>query len=274
MRMEATFWGVRGSISCSSPEYVVYGGNTACVELDIDGRTVIIDAGSGIRALGESLMRRGISRMSLLISHTHWDHICGFPFFYPAFRENSFLSIYASRLPDGSTARQVFETQMSAPFFPLPMHMVPSVLHFHDFDAPSEFTICDGAVNVKTCPLNHPNGATGYRLDYKGKSLAYISDTEHRADGSDADLVEFIRDADLMIYDAMYTPREYPHFIGWGHSTWEEALRLTRLANVKKTALFHHSPAHDDRTMAKIEKEASKADSRLFTARDGLKVEI
>lgn len=117
MPVKVTFWGVRGSIPCCSAEHTVYGGNTSCVEVNLDGETVIIDAGSGIRALGISLAKRKINRMTLLISHTHWDHICGFPFFYPAFQETSDLNIYAARLPNGQTAEEVFDMLMSAPFF-------------------------------------------------------------------------------------------------------------------------------------------------------------
>ena len=268
MPVEVTFWGVRGSIPCCSAEHTIYGGNTSCVEVNLDGRTVVFDAGSGIRSLGMDLARRGVSDVTLLVSHTHWDHICGFPFFYPAFQKTSNLNIYAARLPDGQTAEQVFGVLMSEPFFPLPMHMIPSVLHFHDFKACDSFDLFDGRAALQTCNLVHPNGSIGYRLNFQGKSISYISDYEHcAADGIDG-LVDFVAGSDLMVFDAMYTPEEYEVFKGWGHSTWEQAVNLTRSANVKRTALFHHSPSHTDAQMRLIERDACAADPRVFAARE------
>lgn len=269
MPVKITFWGVRGSIPCCSAEHTVYGGNTSCVEVDLDGETVVIDAGSGIRALGISLAKRLINRVTMLVSHTHWDHICGFPFFYPAFQETASLNIHAARLPNGQTAEEVFGVLMSEPFFPLPMHMIPSVLHFHDFKPSESFSLFDGRAALRTRPLTHPNGATGYRLDYQGKSVSYISDYEHSSPAGVAELADFVADSDLMIFDAMYTPLEYESFKGWGHSTWREAARLTQMANVKKTALFHHAPLHTDDIMRQIEQDAKNADPRLFAAREG-----
>ncbi len=270
MPVKVTFWGVRGSIPCCSQEHTVYGGDTSCVEVNLDGETVIFDAGSGIRSLGISLAKRKINRMTLLISHTHWDHICGFPFFYPAFQENSNLNIYAARLPNGQTAEKVFDMLMSAPFFPLPMHMIPSVLHFHNFKTPDTFKLLDNRATLHTRYLEHPNAATGYRLDYQGKSISYISDYEHCFSEGINELIDFVKNSDLMIFDAMYTPQEYEFFKGWGHSTWLEAVRLTKAANIKKTALFHHAPIHTDDVMAKIEQMAQKEDERVFAAKENM----
>lgn len=274
MPVEVSFWGVRGSIPCCSAEHTVYGGDTSCVEVNLDGKTVIFDAGSGIRSLGISMAKRKIKRATLLISHTHWDHICGFPFFYPAFQANSDLNIYAARLPNGQKAEEVFDMLMSGPFFPLPMHMIPSVLHFHDFKPSESFSLFDGRAALRTRALTHPNGATGYRLDYDGKSVSYISDYEHSSRDGVEELIDFVKDSDLMIFDAMYTPDEYGFFKGWGHSTWLEAAKLTKAANIKKTALFHHAPLHDDEMMKKIERDAQKEDPRLFAARENMSLTL
>lgn len=274
MPVKVTFWGVRGSIPCCSAEHTVYGGDTSCVEVNLDGETVIFDAGSGIRALGVSLAQRKINRMTLLVSHTHWDHICGFPFFYPAFQEKSDLNIYAARLPNGQTAEEIFDMLMSAPFFPLPMHMIPSVLHFHNFKTSESFNLFDGRAEIQTRSLTHPNGATGYRLNYQGKSISYISDYEHCSAKGVNELVDFVKDSDLMIFDAMYTDEEYAFFKGWGHSTWQEAAKLTKIANIKKTALFHHAPIHNDEMMHKIEQEAQKKDPRLFAAKENMSITL
>ena len=270
MPVKITFWGVRGSIPCCSAEHTLYGGNTSCVEVNLDGDIIIFDAGSGIRALGVNLAQRKINNMTLLISHTHWDHICGFPFFYPAFQETSNLNIYAARLPNGQTAEEIFDMLMSAPFFPLPMHMIPSVLHFHNFKISESFKLFDNRVEVLTHPLVHPNGATGYRLNYQGKSISYISDYEHCSPEGINELVDFVKDSDLMIFDAMYTPEEYEFFKGWGHSTWFEASKLTQAANVKQTALFHHAPIHTDQMMYQLEQNAQKENPRLFAAKENM----
>ncbi len=272
MPVKVTFWGVRGSIPCCSAEHTIYGGNTSCIEVNLDGETVIFDAGSGIRALGISLAKRKINKMTLLISHTHWDHICGFPFFYPAFQDTSDLNIYAARLPNGQKAEEIFDMLMSAPFFPLPKHMIPSVLHFHNFEIPESFELFDGRAALQTHFLVHPNGATGYRLHYQGKSISYISDYEHCSPDGIDELVDFVKESDLMIFDAMYTPEEYNFFKGWGHSTWLEAAKLTKAANVKKTALFHHAPSHTDAIMQKLEQTARAEDPRLFAAKENMSV--
>lgn len=270
MAVTVTFYGVRGSIPCCSAEYTEYGGNTSCIRIDFDGRTIALDAGSGARELGEALIRQNIKDITLLVSHTHWDHICGFPFFRPVYEKDASINIYAPPQPDGTSTKDVFSMLMSTPFFPLPLHALPSGVHFHSFRPADSFSLFDGDVLVKTISLKHPNGATGYRLTYKGTSICYISDYEHSSAGVAAELADFVRDADLMIYDAMYTSEEYPRYVGWGHSTWEQAALLTDTANVKKTALFHHSPSHTDKAMRLIEQTASEKDSRLFAARDGI----
>ena len=267
MPVNVTFWGVRGSIPCCSTEHTIYGGETSCVEINLDGKIVILDAGSGLRSLGLSLVNRKITDITLLISHTHWDHICGFPFFYPAFKKTSNINIHACELPNGQKVKEIFTLLMSGPFFPLPMHMIPSILHFNDFCIPDSFELFNGEAVVQTHALFHPNGATGYRLNYKGKSIAYISDYEHHPDTGIEGLVDFVSNCDLMIFDAMYTPEEYNLFKGWGHSTWQQAVLLTKAAHVKRTALFHHAPIHTDTIMRQIEIEAQKQDERVFAAK-------
>lgn len=268
-----TFWGVRGSTTCSEPDYMVYGGNTACVELNLDGKIVIIDAGSGIRELGKKLIREKSAHAALLISHTHWDHISGFPFFAPIYSKHATLEIYASPRQEMDT-RSIFEMQMSSPFFPMPIHSVPSSLIFKDFDQKDEFFLYDNTVKVVTAPLNHPNGATGFRIEYNGKSLAYISDTEHIAGVPDQNVLSLAENCDLMIYDALFTEEEYASHVGWGHSTWQEAVNIAKSAHVKQTALFHHFPDHNDEAMRLIENQAKKELSSVFAARERTTVSL
>ncbi|MBO4643031.1 MAG: MBL fold metallo-hydrolase [Alphaproteobacteria bacterium] len=269
MAVSVTFWGVRGSIPCCSAEYTEYGGNTSCIQVTLDDKTVIFDAGSGLRMLGNRLVEQKTTDITLLISHTHWDHVCGFPFFTPIFEKESNIGIYAPFQQSGQSAQEIFSLLMSAPFFPLPLQAIPSVLHFHNFKASDKFSLFDGQIDVQTIPLTHPNGAAGYRLTYKNKSISYISDYEHAPTLSDK-LINFIKGSDLMIYDAMYTPEEYKRFPGWGHSTWEQAGLLTQAADIKKTALFHHAPSHTDACMRQIEQQAQAMDARLFAAKENL----
>lgn len=274
MAVTVTFWGVRGSIPCCSAEHTEYGGNTSCVQIDLDGRTVIIDAGSGLRELGDRLTQQNITDITFLISHTHWDHVCGFPFFLPIFNKISNIDLHVPQQPDGQQAEEKFASLMSAPFFPLPLHAVPSVLHFYDFQPGSSFSLFNEQLQIQTIPLTHPNSAAGYRLNYQGKSVSYISDYEHPRTDSAEELVDFVKDSDLMIYDAMYTPEEYPNFTGWGHSTWEQAALLTQKANIRRTALFHHAPTHTDSIMRQIEKQAQKTEPRLFAAKESVSITL
>ena len=274
MAVTVTFWGVRGSIPCCSAEYTEYGGNTACVQVDLDGQTVIFDAGSGLRSLGEHLKAQNKTNIALLISHTHWDHICGFPFFYPIFEKSSDLNLYLPLQQNGLTGKEIFNLLMSAPFFPLPLHAIPSDLKFHNFHVSDQFDLFDATVKVRTIYLNHPNGAAGYQLRYKGWKICYISDYEQTADTFSEELIDFVRNADLMIYDAMYTPKEYLLFSGWGHSSWEKAVELTKAGNIKRTALFHHAPSHTDMVMRNIEKEAQAKDNRLFAAKENVSLSL
>lgn len=274
MSVDVTFRGVRGSTPCCSADYNIYGGNTSCVELNFDGNIVVLDAGTGIRALGNDLIRRKVPHVDLLISHAHWDHISGFPFFRPLFRQDCALDVYACPLSDGRSIKNALETQMSSPFFPLPMSKIPSSLHFHDINSGDSFTLCDSAVRVKTLPLNHPNGATGFRLEYDGKIIAYISDTEHYSNHIDENVLALAHGADLMIYDAMFTQSEYPTFRNWGHSTVEEAVNVAQAAAVKRTALFHHSPEHTDADMRAIERAVQTEYPNVFCAKENMRLTL
>src|SRR6188768_3534618 len=209
------FWGVRGSIACPSPTHVRYGGNTSCLEVTAGEHTIILDAGTGIRSLGHSILDRGLTSAHLLLTHSHWDHINGFPFFGPGFKKG-----YEFKVMQAS-------------------------LTFEDFKAGESFKIGPD-VTIVTAPLNHPNGATGYRVEFGGKSLCYVTDTEHVPGRPDQNVLGLIEGADLVIYDSTYTEDEFPAKVGWGHSTWQEAVALCTAAKVKQLSIFHHDPEHDD----------------------------
>lgn len=272
MSYKVKFWGVRGSIACPSPEHVVYGGNTSCVEITVDGNVLILDSGTGIRSLGQDINRRGVTSATLLLTHTHWDHINGFPFFAPAFNPDFRLSIMAGHLggkPGG--IRAVLANQMDNPTFPVPLTAMRGVMSFQDFKAGETLNLMEGVV-VRTGPLRHPNGATAYRIEHAGFAVCYVTDTEHIPGQPDENVLKLIEGADLVIYDSTYTDDEFPPKIGWGHSTWQEGVRLARAANVKRLAIFHHDPDHTDSFMEHLEDEARRSWPGAMVARDGMEL--
>ncbi len=273
MGLKVKFWGVRGSIACPSPSHIVFGGNTSCVEVNAGGTQLILDAGTGVRNLGHWNFRKGISRSTLLFSHTHWDHITGFPFFAPAFRPDHEFVLMAGHLNTRGGLKQVLSGQMQNPMFPVPLEAMKATLRFEDFEAGDAFELT-GGIKVRTAPLNHPNGATGYRLDYAGKSVCYVTDTEHIPDQPDENILGLVEGTDLMIYDSTYTDDEFPSKVGWGHSTWQEGVRLARAANVRSLAIFHHDPDHEDRFMERVEAEARRTWRGAFVARENMRIRL
>jgi len=267
------FWGVRGSIACPSPRHVAYGGNTSCLEVTAGDERIILDAGTGIRDLGDSMNRRDVRHAHILLTHVHWDHINGFPFFAPGYQPNRTFEIRAAHLRPLGGVREVLAGQMGQPTFPVPLETMRSRLVFEDFDAGDSFKI-GGQVALRTAPLNHPNGATGYRLEFGGKAFCYVTDTEHVIGAPDQKILGLIEGADLVVYDSTYTDDEFPGKVGWGHSTWQEAVRLCRQANVKKLAIFHHDPSHEDAFMAVVEDQAQKAWSGAIVAREGMRIQL
>ncbi len=273
MGFKVKFWGVRGSIATPSPRHIAFGGNTSCVEVKLGGRTLILDAGTGIRNLGHWLLKRGETSAELLLSHTHWDHINGFPFFSPAFRLGCRFVIRAGHVADSGGIERVFSSQMAEPFFPVPLNKMGADFVFEDFRAGDRFSLGDG-IQVRTAPLNHPDGATGYRIEYGGKSMCYITDTEHVPGKPDENILRLIEGADLVIYDSTYTDREYESHVGWGHSTWQEGVRLSLAANVRQLAIFHHDPDHEDAFMERLEADARQMWSGAMVARENMRVNL
>jgi len=267
-----SFWGVRGSIACPSADHVLFGGNTSCIELHAGARRIILDAGTGLRELGNRFVREDVREASLLLTHTHWDHINGFPFFSPAYAPGRSFRIMAGHLGSGRV-RDVLAGQMAEPMFPVPLETMRAELLFEDFSAGDHFLL-GPEVKVRTARLNHPNGATGYRIEYSGKSVCYVTDTEHVIGEPDQRVLGLIDGADLVIYDASYTDEEFPSKIGWGHSTWQEAIRLCKAANVRRLAFFHHAPEHDDPFMLRIEEQARAAYADSFVAREKTTITI
>jgi phosphoribosyl 1,2-cyclic phosphodiesterase len=278
--MLVKFWGVHGSLPRPGPSTLKYGGNTACVEVRCGKDLIIFDAGTGIRELGEDLLRRDIGspgnriKAHIFFSHLHWDHVQGFPFFAPIFVEGNEFHLYGGKSLN-ITIYRLMSDQMAAPNFPVTLHNLASTLSFHDLDPGTTVTV--GDATIRTERLNHPGGSIGYRLEQGKKVLVYASDTEH-TDDLDPLMLEFARGADALIYDGMFTPEQYLGLAddlprqSWGHSTWEAAVDLARAAGVKQLILFHHG--NDDAVVAEIETRARERFPGSSAAYEGLEIEL
>jgi phosphoribosyl 1,2-cyclic phosphodiesterase len=289
--MRVRFWGVRGSIPVPGRQTNRYGGNTSCVEVRTDdGPRIIIDAGTGIRRLGKELMHgdfgRGEGTAHLLISHTHWDHIQGMPFFAPLYQKGNHFYVYA-RQRDDVHLRAVFQSQTEDPYFPVPFDEVKAEVAFRELIEGARFEI--GPIKVSCTRLNHPWIAIAYRLDYQHGSVCYVTDTAPFRDvllenefirearvgeplaPADAaklhkmqeSLVRMCEGADLVIYDTMFTPEEYRRMPHWGHSCPDDAIEICKAAGVKQLALFHHSPERADDEIDAILAHYRKVTPRL-----------
>ena len=266
------FWGVRGSIACPGANTVRYGGNTPCVEMLVDGYRLIFDAGTGIHVLGQSLLQQLPVSGHLFFSHSHWDHIQGFPFFSPAFMEGNEFDIYGGVIPHGVTIEHRLHDQMNQPNFPVPLQVMGANLRFHNLDYGDKVRL--GDVTVTTGLLNHPGGAMGYRVSWRDYAVAYVTDTEHFSDRLDHHVLALADRADVLIYDCTYTDQEYDHprtsKVGWGHSTWQAAVKVAQAAQVKQLVIFHHDPSHNDDFMDAIQVEAKDIFPQAVVAREGM----
>lgn len=266
-----TFWGVRGSIACPGPEYGRYGGNTSCLEVRCGDQLLIFDAGTGLRPLGQHLVRKcgpeGLD-FDIFLTHTHIDHIAGIPFFAPLFDKRNRIRLHAGHLEPGIELHRVLSKFMSAPLFPVPPAIFAADCSFHDFDCGETLRPRTG-VTLKTAALNHPNGACGYRIEFDGRAICYVTDTEHVEGKPDQAILGLIDGADLVIYDSSYTDSEFPRYRGWGHSTWQEGVRLADSVGAR-LAIFHHDPSHDDAFMDEVAEQAEAARPGTVVAREGM----
>jgi phosphoribosyl 1,2-cyclic phosphodiesterase len=276
--MKITFWGVRGSIATSGPEFASVGGNTTCLEVEADGERLILDAGTGLRALGTKLATeaRLLGRpvqATLLFTHLHWDHIQGFPFFGPAFAPTTELDLYGPS--DGAvTLEEAMRRQMQPPLFPVRLEDMAARKRFSSIADGSSFEV--GGFRIRTRALEHPQGTLGFRIEHGGRSLCFATDTEHPQNGRvDEALVDLARDVDLFVCDGQYTEAEYegregsgPPRRGWGHMTYVAATKAARAAHARRLVLTHHDPAHDDSMIGRIERDAESLFSGTRAARE------
>lgn len=268
--MDVRFWGVRGSIAVSGARYQRAGGNTSCVELRAGGERLILDGGTGLRALGDAIAAEtgGAVRATVLFSHVHWDHIQGVPFFAPAFHPASeLLLVGATR--DGVDLRDALARQMVAPTFPVGLDALRARLAWRAAVAGEPFEV--GPFRITAAESSHPNGVLAWRVEAEGRAVVYATDIEHGG-ALDPRLVALAEGADLLVHDAQYTDEEYPSRRGWGHSTWAEAVGVAKRAGARRLALFHHDPRRDDDALAVIEDRARSLFAGTFAAREGVAV--
>jgi phosphoribosyl 1,2-cyclic phosphodiesterase len=256
------FLGVRGSIATPG---MAAGGNTACLEVVAGDTRIILDAGTGLRTLGNERMAQGIRHSTILLSHLHWDHVAGLQFFTPVYVPGHRVEIASG--PNGVMSHEeAIRSLFKAPFFPVEFDDLGGTVITRELRGNDRFEI--GGITVTMARLNHPDPVYGYRLEHAGQSIVYATDTEHFS-CVDPTLKKLAAGADILIYDAQYTPEEYPSKVGWGHSTWEAGAELARAAGVPQLVLFHHDPGRTDAQLAAIEAEARAAYPGTIAAREG-----
>jgi len=275
--MRVKFWGVRGSTPTPQPENMRYGGNTSCVEVRVGEQLYIFDCGTGFRVLGQQLQDEfGEKKLPLsahvFVSHFHWDHIQGIPFFRPLYdrADSQFLFHCSSRT---RSLKQVMDEQMASPYFPVNLSQMRAQQKFYDIDT-GGLTLDDG-VQIQTSWLNHPQGCMGFRMETKDGVVVYATDNEPGDAAFDKSVRKLAEGADVLIYDAQYLPEEYAaEKRGWGHSHWREAVNVVMESGAKELVLFHHDPDHSDRVIDEIVDHARNYYPKVRAAAEGMEIRI
>ncbi|GHU02360.1 MBL fold metallo-hydrolase [Alphaproteobacteria bacterium] len=262
------FWGVRGSNPCTGAEFAAVGGETSCVEVRAGGQTIILDLGSGARALGVDLLARGVCQATVLLTHLHIDHICGLFGFAPFMRAGFSLDIRGA----SPGMEHSLKTLAAPPYWPLTFSDFPAAVSMTPLEAGASWQI--GEVRVSAAELSHPNSAVGYRLDFNGKSLCYITDTQVLDSAVSDRIIRFVKGADFVIYDCTFEEDELADKLRWGHSSWREGRTLLAEAGAGKLLAFHHAPTKTDAAMAQMEAAiaASGLADKVIVAKQGLEI--
>ena len=279
--MKITCWGARGSIPVSGKEYVQYGGDTTCIEVrSKDDDVIIIDAGTGMRKLGNKLLAANKRTCSVLFTHAHWDHLMGFPFFKPIYMKGTKISMYGCPYAQESV-KEILSKAMVAPYFPVDFSQLQAEISTHGV---CEETFDIGPIHIEPIQLNHPNQGMGYKLTEDGKSFVFLTDNElslkHTGGAEYKDYVRFAAGADLLIHDSEYTEAQYAFTKGWGHSIYTDALRLAMDAKVNQFGLFHHNQERSDADIDQMVKDCSRIAAegssavRSFATEAGMEIEL
>ncbi len=260
-------WGTRGGLPTNGPQFQQFGGNTTCIEMRCGDHVLMFDAGSGALPAGMALAAEGCTEITLFFTHTHYDHICGLPFFKPLYCKQSLLRMWSGHLGPAMTTRQMLSEFMRKPFFPIGPESCSASIDAHEFSVGDVLTPYPG-VTIQTGELNHPGKAVGYRVEWGGRSVAIITDTEHDPGTLDPAVLRLIDKVDLFLYDATFSDDEMATYKGFGHSSWQQAVRLAQAAGAKQVGFMHHGLFRTDADLIQIEKDAKLQFPGAFCAYD------
>lgn len=266
-KFQLKLWGTRGGLSVCGPQFQKFGGNTTCMEMRCGDDVIMFDAGSGALAAGHALAAEGCKDLTLYFTHTHYDHIIGLPFFKPMYCNQSRLKLWSGHMGSAMTTRQMLSEFMREPFFPIGPDYCSAGINARDFAVGDVLTPYPG-VTIRTGMLNHPGNAVGYRVEFAGRSIAIITDTEHEPGTLDPAVLRLIDKVDLFVYDATFLDEEMATFKGFGHSSWQQAVRLAQAAGAKQVGFIHHSFNRTDAELTKIERAAKRLFPGAFCGRD------
>lgn len=264
------FWGVRGSVPVAGPEYLATGGNTSCVEVRCGSHVLLFDAGSGLRQAGIELAIRGGRSFHMFLSHSHYDHVVGLPFFAPLFDPDASCTIWSGHAP-GMNTRQIVSELLRPPFFPAGPDIFRADVAYQDFEAGDVIRPAAG-IAIDTARLDHPGGVIGYRLSFGGAAIAYMTDTGTRSEAANESAFQLADGVDMLIYDCMYTEEEALQRADFGHSSWKQGVDLCVRAKAKRLAMFHHAPDRDDAGVTALEMAARCVFPGAFSAREGMQL--
>lgn len=268
------FWGTRGTRQVHSPNHTKFGSNTICVEVELGDRILVFDAGSGIINFGADFEKRENSKkFDLFLSHAHYDHVEGIPHLSPFYNKKCSANIWSGKLKGIVTCHEVFDFLMMQPYFPVKVEKFEADINYNDISDYETLDIGDG-IKIHTTRLNHPGGTTGYRVDYKGKSFAFITDCAHSSTIQDEQLVAFLKDVDLFAYDCSYTDEEFEEYSNYGHSTWQEALKLRAAANAGGVYAIHHMPFRNDAQLQAIDEAMQDENANSGVAYDNKIIQL
>jgi phosphoribosyl 1,2-cyclic phosphodiesterase len=267
--LQLVVWGTRGSIPSAPDDPSIFGARTSCVEIRAGGRRLVFDAGSGIVELGLSLLADPGREIDLFLSHAHYDHMMGLPYFAPLYYPDFAVRLHAGHMLDGTDCESLVTAYMSPPFHPVTPKVFRAAVAYRTFTPGDDLSPASG-LGIATHRLNHPNGAVAYRVSWNGRSIVYATDTEHEPGQPDVALRRFVAGADILVYDTTFTDAEMETFRGYGHSSVEEGVRICRDAGIARLVLFHHSHKRTDAQLLAIEAGAQRLFAGAVAARPGL----
>ena len=263
-----TFWGVRGSFPTPERDKMQVGGHTSCVSIENGNELLIMDMGTGIKELGEEIVSnpKSPSKINIILSHYHWDHIIGFPMFAPLFSDKYEINLYGKK--DEWELKKIINHMLNPIFWPVSIDDFKAKLKFYTI-TDDEVKISNSMI-IKTKIHHHPNGALSYKVLSKNKIISYVTDCEYMTGAPSEKLIKFSNNSDLLIHDAHFTPEDLINHKGWGHSSWEQAVIMAKKSNSKQLALFHHSPNYNDAQIELIEEKAKQMFEQTIAAKQGL----